>query len=224
MQSGDYVMLAVSDTGMGMAPDVQARIFEPFFSTKEADKGTGLGLATSYGIIKQHGGAIWIYSEVGHGTTFKVYLPRATQAPTDHNEASAVDEAPIWGVETILLVEDEEPVRQLAARILRDHGYTVLEAATGDAALRLGQVHAGQIDLLLADIVLPEIGGAELASRLMAARPGIRVLFFSGYPTHALVHQGRLVLSAAVLHKPFAAAGLLRAVRAALDKVSVQAE
>ncbi len=220
MEPGAYVMLAVSDTGIGMAPDVQARIFEPFFSTKEADKGTGLGLATSYGIVKQHGGAIWIYSEVGHGTTFKVYLPRATQAPPDHNEAS-VDEAPIWGVETILLVEDEEPVRQLAARILQDHGYTVLEAATGDAALRVGQVHAGQIDLLLADIVLPEIGGAELASRLMAARPGIKVLFFSGYPTHALVHQGRLVMAAAVLHKPFAAAALLRAVRTALDNVSV---
>jgi CheY-like chemotaxis protein len=132
-----------------------------------------------------------------------------------------VDETPLWGIETILLVEDEEPVRLLAARMLRDHGYTVLEAATGDAALRLGQIHAGQIDLLLADIVLPEIGGGELASRLIAERPGIKVLFFSGYPAHALVHQGRLALAAAVLHKPFAAAALLRAVRTALDKVSV---
>jgi PAS domain S-box-containing protein len=215
-KSGSYVMLAVSDTGLGMPPEVQARIFEPFFTTKESSQGTGLGLATSYGIVQRHGGAIWVYSEVGHGTTFKVYLPRALPAPPAPDTTSATD-APPWGVETILLVEDEELVRQLAARILRDHGYIVLEASTGDAALRLGQAHTGQIDLLLADIVLPEIGGAELADRLAAVRPDIKILFVSGYPEQALIHQGRLALSATILHKPFVAAALLRAVRMALE-------
>jgi PAS domain S-box-containing protein len=216
VQPGSYVMLAVSDTGLGMTPEVRAQIFEPFFSTKESGKGTGLGLSTSYGIVKQHGGALWVYSEVDHGTTFKIYLPRAVPAPTTPDQIS-VAEAPVWGIETILLAEDEEPVRLLAARILRDHGYTVLEAATGDIALRLGQMHTGQIDLLLADIVLPEMGGAELAGHLTTARPGIKVLFVSGYPEQALVHQGRLAMPAAVLLKPFAATALLRAVRAALE-------
>jgi two-component system, cell cycle sensor histidine kinase and response regulator CckA len=217
VEAGPYVMMAVSDTGLGMAPEVRAQIFEPFFSTKESGKGTGLGLSTSYGIVKQHGGALWVYSEVDHGTTFKVYLPRAKPTAVISNETS-VAEAPLWGVETILLVEDEEPVRLLAARILRDHGYTVLEAATGDVALQLGQVHAGQIDLLLVDIVLPGIGGAQLAGYLTAARPGIKVLFVSGYPEQALVHQGRLAIAAAVLPKPFAATALLRAVRVALKE------
>jgi PAS domain S-box-containing protein len=217
IQPGPYVMLAVSDTGLGMPPEVQTRIFEPFFSTKEISKGTGLGLATSYGIIQQHGGAIWVYSEVSQGTTFKIYLPRAAPVPLTPETTTAA-EAPPWGVETILLVEDEESVRLLAARILRDHGYIVLEAATSDAALRLGQAHAGRIDLLLADIMLPEIGGVELAGHLAAARPGIKVLFFSGYPEQALIHQGRLDLAAMVMHKPFAAAALLRAVRATLEE------
>src|SRR5262245_36099008 len=137
--------------------------------------------------------------------------------PPPHDEPAAA-ELPPWGVETILLVEDEEQVRLLAARILRDHGYTVLEAATGDAALRIGQAHSGRLDLLLADVMLPEIGGVELAGRLTAARPGFKTLFVSGYPEQALVHQGRLALDATVLHKPFAAAALLRAVRAALDE------
>jgi PAS domain S-box-containing protein len=217
VEPGPYVMMAVSDTGLGMAPEVRAQIFEPFFSTKESGKGTGLGLSTSYGIVKQHGGALWVYSEVDHGTTFKVYLPRAAPTLAIAHETSMA-EAPLWGVETILLVEDEEPVRLLATRILRDHGYTVLEAATGDVALRLGQVHATQIDLLLVDIVLPGIGGAQLADYLTAARPGIKVLFVSGYPEQALVHQGRLAIAATVLPKPFAATALLRAVRAALKE------
>jgi CheY-like chemotaxis protein len=215
IQPGLYVLLAVSDTGMGMTQEVQERIFEPFFSTKEASKGTGLGLATSYGIIKQHGGAIWVYSEVGHGTTFKVYLPHAAPASPAPQEPAAA-EAPPRGIETILLVEDEEPVRQLATRILRDHGYTVLEAATGDAALGLSQTYAGRIDLLLADVTLPGMGGAELAGHLTRANSGIKVLFVSGYPEQALMHQGRLALAAAVLHKPFAATTLLQAVRTAL--------
>jgi two-component system, cell cycle sensor histidine kinase and response regulator CckA len=212
-QPGAYVMLAVSDTGMGISPEVQAQIFEPFFTTKAQGKGTGLGLATSYAIVQQHGGAIWVYSEIGHGTTFKVYLPRAAPTP----ETMTVDQVPPRGVETILLVEDEEPLRLLAARILREHGYTVLEAATSDAALRLGQAHTGAIDLLLTDIMLPEIDGVNIAGRIAAARPHIRVLFVSGYPEQALLHQGRLALAATVLHKPFAAAALLRAVRAALE-------
>jgi PAS domain S-box-containing protein len=212
---GPYVMLAVSDTGLGMGPEVQEHIFEPFFSTKESGKGTGLGLSMSYGIIKQHGGALWVYSEIGHGTTFKVYLPRAgpvSQVSTD----MTIVEAPLWGVETILLVEDDESVRLLAARILRDHGYTVLETATGDAALRLSQIQAGQIDLLIVDVVLPGMGGSELAGYLTTARPDTKVLFISGYPEQALFHQGRLALAATVLHKPFAAAALLRAVRGTL--------
>jgi PAS domain S-box-containing protein len=217
VKPGSYVMMAVSDTGMGMAPEVRAQIFEPFFSTKESGKGTGLGLPMSYGIVKQHGGALWVYSEVDHGTTFKVYLPRTIPAPSAPNETSVAEEPP-WGVETILLVEDEEPVRFLAARILRDHGYTVLDAATGDVALQLGQAHPGQIDLLLVDIVLPGIGGAQLADYLAAARPGIKVLFVSGYPEQALLHQGRLAIAAPVLPKPFAATALLRSVRAALKE------
>jgi PAS domain S-box-containing protein len=216
VKPGSYVMLAVSDTGSGMSAEVQAHIFEPFFSTKESGKGTGLGLSTSYGIVKQHGGALWVYSEIGHGTTFKVYLPCANQAAQVADDRTAV-EAPPWGVETILLVEDDASVRLLAARILRDHGYTVVETAAGDAALRLSQAYVGQIDLLVVDVVLPGIGGAELASQLTATRPETKVLFVSGYPEQALFHQGRLALAAAVLHKPFAAAALLRAVRTTLE-------
>jgi two-component system, cell cycle sensor histidine kinase and response regulator CckA len=212
---GPYVMLAVSDTGQGMSPEVQAQIFEPFFTTKESGKGTGLGLSTSYGIVQQHGGAIWVYSEVGHGATFKIYLPRTVPAGAPAG-ASLIEPLP-WGSETILLVEDEEAMRTLTARVLREHGYAILEAATGDAGLRLAQAHAGQIDLLLADVMLPEIGGTALAGRLAELRPGIKTLFVSGYPAQALVHQGRLAMDAPVLHKPFAAPTLLRSVRAALD-------
>jgi hypothetical protein len=214
VRPGCYVMLAVSDTGHGIPPEAQAQIFEPFFTTKEAGKGTGLGLSTSYGIVQQHGGTIGVYSEAGHGATFKVYLPPAVSETSAPGAPAALP----WGSETLLLVDDQEPMRALAARVLRDHGYTVLEAATGEAGLMLAQAHAGPLDLLLTDVVLPKLGGTELAERIAAERPGIKILFVSGYPERALIHQGRLALEATVLHKPFAASALLHGVRAALDQ------
>jgi two-component system cell cycle sensor histidine kinase/response regulator CckA len=213
--SGSYVMLAVSDTGAGMPPHVQAHLFEPFFTTKEPGKGTGLGLATCYGIIKQHGGNIWVYSEVGHGTTFKVYLPRANESA----DARAIaDEAEhLLGTETVLLVEDEPAVCALAARVLRNLGYVVLEAINGTEGLGTAQAHIGQIDLLLADVVMPEVGGKAMSEQLMIQYPNLRVLFMSGYTDNAIVHHGQLDEGMAFLQKPFTPAALARKVRAVLD-------
>jgi PAS domain S-box-containing protein len=211
---GSYVVLSVSDNGEGIPADVQPQIFEPFFTTKASDKGTGLGLSTSYGIVTQHGGQIWMYSEVGQGTTFKVYLPSV------HSEPAHVSEliAPLnWGIETILLVEDQEQVRTLACQLLRDYGYTILAAANGETGLQLAQGHAGTIDLLITDIVMPDLGGVQLAEQLALQRSGIKILFISGYPERMLVSNGRLALEQQVLHKPFTAAELLQAVRLALD-------
>jgi two-component system cell cycle sensor histidine kinase/response regulator CckA len=215
---GSYVMLAVSDTGVGMSPQVQTHLFEPFFTTKEAGKGTGLGLATCYGIIKQHGGNIWAYSEVGHGTTFKVYLPRADESV----DARAVaDEAEhLLGTETVLLVEDEPAVRALAARVLRNLGYLVLMAVNGTEGLSTAQAHTGQIDLLLADLVMPEVGGKALSEQLTPQYPNMRVLFMSGYTDNAIVHHGQLDEGVAFLQKPFTPAALARKVRAVLDTPS----
>jgi two-component system, cell cycle sensor histidine kinase and response regulator CckA len=212
---GSYVMLAVSDTGVGMSPEVQTRLFEPFFTTKEPGKGTGLGLATCYGIVTQSGGNIWVYSEVGHGTTIKVYLPRADESV----DASAVaDEVTyLLGTETILLVEDEPAVRALAARVLRNLGYVVLEAMNGTEGLGVAQAHTGQIDLLLADVVMPEVGGKALSEQLTSQYLTMRVLFMSGYTDTAIVHHGRLDEGVAFLQKPFTPAALARKVRAALD-------
>jgi two-component system cell cycle sensor histidine kinase/response regulator CckA len=214
--AGSYVMLAVSDTGIGMAPEVQARLFEPFFTTKEPGNGTGLGLATCYRIIKQHGGNILVYSEVGYGTTFKVYLPR-TEASADepalHNTAEQLPR----GSETVLLAEDDSAVRVLAARVLRGLGYTVVEATDGEDALDLATTHGEPIELLLADMVLPRLGGKELAARVAHRHPNIKMIFMSGYTDSAIVHHGRLDAGVDFLQKPFTPAALANKVRAVLD-------
>jgi two-component system cell cycle sensor histidine kinase/response regulator CckA len=215
-QPGSYVMLAVSDTGVGMDAATQARIFEPFFTTKERGKGTGLGLATVYGIVKQSGGWIWVYSEPGQGTTFKVYLPRVTEAAAP---AAPSPEPPVSvrGSETILVVEDDEMIRNLVHKVLKANGYTVLVAGTGSDAERVAAAHAGTIHLLMTDVVLPGLNGREVAQRLGARRPGIRVLYLSGYTDDAIVHHGVLQAGVAFLQKPFPPAILGRKVREVLD-------
>jgi CheY-like chemotaxis protein len=219
MSIGTYVLLAISDTGVGMDAEVQSHLFEPFFTTKAAGKGTGLGLATCYGIVKQHGGAIGVYSEVDHGTTFKIYLPRAVAPLTDSPRRDDANGLP-RGLETVLLAEDEASVRALAARVLRAQGYTVLEAANGDEALALVLAREpveATIDLVLTDVIMPQIGGRALADRLVALLPGVKVLYMSGYADEAIVHNGRLEPGIAFLHKPFSPAALARKVREVLD-------
>ncbi|HEY5074027.1 MAG TPA: PAS domain S-box protein, partial [Pyrinomonadaceae bacterium] len=213
---GRYVMLAVSDTGTGMSEDTRARIFDPFFTTKEKGKGTGLGLSTVYGIVKQSGGNIWVYSELGHGTTFKVYLPELAAAP-QKTEAAAVESLMPGGSETILLVEDEDVVRGLARKTLEHAGYHVLEASRSEEAVRLFHQQAQPIDLLLTDVVMPETSGKEVADRLTELLPGLRVLFMSGYTDEAIVHHGVLDSDVEFIQKPFTPAALVRKVRAVLD-------
>jgi PAS domain S-box-containing protein len=213
---GRYVMLAVSDTGTGMSEDTRDRIFDPFFTTKEKGKGTGLGLSTVYGIVKQSGGNIWVYSELGHGTTFKVYLPELTAGSL--KTETAIVESPIpGGSETILLVEDEDVVRGLARKILEHAGYKVVEASCGKEAIRLCLERAEPIDLLLTDVVMPETSGKEVADRLTELLPGLRVLFMSGYTDEAIVHHGVLDSNVEFIQKPFTPAALVRKVRAVLD-------
>ena len=213
---GQYVLLAVSDTGVGMDEATQKHLFEPFFTTKEVGKGTGLGLATVYGIVKQSGGYIWVYSEPGHGTTVKVYLPRVAGAAEPLPAAEAVPE-PRRGTETVLLVEDAAPVRTLARKSLESCGYRVLDAADGRAALELSARHAGGIDILVTDVVMPGMSGRELAERLAPLRPAMRVLYTSGYTDDAMVHQGVLRSGVAFLQKPFMPESLARKVREVLD-------
>ena len=212
---GEYVMLAVSDTGHGIAPEVQEHIFEPFFTTKEPGKGTGLGLATCYGIVKQSGGWIWVYSEPGQGTTIKVYLPRiqASAEPLVPTTSTARPR----GTETILVVEDEAQVANIVVQLLRERGYRVLEAANGLEALRVAEAHQGLIDLLVTDVVMPQVGGRELAERLRAQRPQLKVLFTSGYTSDAIVHHGVLERNIEFLSKPFDAVTLGLRVREVLD-------
>jgi signal transduction histidine kinase len=212
---GAYIMLAVGDTGIGIPPEQQAHVFEPFFTTKESSKGTGLGLATCYGIIKQHGGNIWVYSEVGRGTTFKVYLPRTSEAASAL-PTSQTEEAARGGHETVLLTEDEEAVRRLTARVLRSLGYTVLEAADGEEALHISGEYGGVIDMLLTDVVLPRFSGLALAEQLLDRRPSVKVLFMSGHTDHTIVHHGVLVSSASFLQKPFSSELLARKIREVL--------
>lgn len=217
MQPGQYVMLAVSDTGCGMDAEIQEHIFEPFFTTKEQGHGTGLGLSTVYGIVKQSGGNVWVYSEVGRGTTFKVYLPRVNEQVEESKRGTTHREAP-EGWETILLVEDEQMVRSLAARALREQGYSVVEASNGEEALRIAGDHAGKkIHLLLTDMIMPRMSGHELAERLTRLHPHMRVLFMSGYTNRGIVHQGMLNEGALFLPKPFTLEGLAHRVREVLD-------
>ncbi|MBW2056450.1 MAG: PAS domain-containing protein [Deltaproteobacteria bacterium] len=214
---GGYVMLAISDTGAGMADEVKEHIFEPFFTTKDVGKGTGLGLATCYGIVKQSGGNIWVYSEPGLGTTFKIYLPRI-DGQGEAMERHSREGYPPRGSETVLLVEDELSVRNVTAGTLRAQGYTVLEASDGKEALAVARQHRDRrIDLLLTDVVMPQMGGRALAERLLAERPDTKVLFFSGYPGEAIVHHGVLDRGSAFLQKPFSPAGLAWKVREVLD-------
>jgi PAS domain S-box-containing protein len=212
---GPYVLLAVSDTGCGMTADVKARVFEPFFTTKGPHQGTGLGLSTVYGIVKQSGGFIWVYSEPGQGTTFKIYLPRvaerAAPAPAPHAPA------PVGGRETILLVEDDAAVRRSTTQLLERMGYTVLAAARGDAALAIVSGSSRAIDLLLSDVVLPDLSGPQLARLLDGLRPGIRVLFMSGYADAAIVRHGILDAGASFLQKPAMPDALARKIREVLD-------
>jgi len=212
---GRYVMLAVSDTGHGMDAATRAQIFEPFFTTKEQGKGIGLGLATVYGIVKQNAGHIWVYSEPGHGTVFKVYLPPVIAATAAKPVDAGGREARGW--ETVLLVEDEDAVRALAREVLRRHGYVVLEARHGLEALRLAEQHHDPIHLLVTDVVMPHMSGTDVASRLTASRPGIGVLFISGYSDHSVMHFD-LTPGAAFLQKPFTPDTFARKVRAVLDQ------
>jgi len=218
VRSGPYTMLAVSDTGMGMDEATRARIFEPFFTTKGPGKGTGLGLATVYGVVKQSGGHVSVYSEPGRGTTFKVYLPQVpeTAAAPAAEPVGAPAEAP-GGAETILVAEDEEALRGMILEVLEDMGYTVLMASDGSDALAVAEAHAGPIHLLLTDVVMPRLSGRELFERLGALRPGLRCVFMSGYTGHAALRNGTLPQGQGLLEKPFTPAGLLRKVRQRLD-------
>ncbi len=217
---GPHVLLAVSDNGCGMSPEVQGRLFEPFFTTKPTGHGTGLGLSTVYGIVKQAGGDIWVYSEPGKGSVFKIYFQPAAPVAADAKEAAvtAVTAAPVarQGTETILLVEDEPHVRSLAARVLRQAGYGVLEAADGTQALAIAADGAARFDLLLTDVVMPRLGGVELAARLRETRPGLRVVFMSGYTERGAAFQD-LGEGSTFLQKPFTPALLAHRVRDLLD-------
>ena len=220
---GKYVMLAVTDNGSGMDAATQAHIFEPFYTTKEKGKGTGLGLATVYGIVKQSGGYIWVYSELGRGTTFKIYLPRIEEEVPNELFGPRVDSSPIpRGSEVILLAEDEKGVRQLARQYLEMIGYTVLEAEDGYTALELSNTHAGRIHLLMTDVVMPGINGRELAERISRLRPGIKILYMSGYTDHSVVHQGILERDAVLLQKPFNMASLASKLHEILSAEPVQ--
>jgi CheY-like chemotaxis protein len=217
VRQGRYILLAVSDTGTGMNAETQARIFEPFFTTKPQGKGTGLGLSTVYGVVKQSGGFIWVYSEVGRGTSFKIYLPRVDQ-PVEHGGAiRTLSEAP-GGTETILLAEDEQDVREVAREFLESGGYTVIEARDGTEALKNVEKHEGAIDLLVTDMVMPGMTGQELSGRLLQSRPDIRVLYMSGYSELAAADSARGDSSMRLLAKPFSRWALLRAVHETLKQ------
>jgi signal transduction histidine kinase/CheY-like chemotaxis protein len=214
---GEYVRITISDTGVGMDRDTLARIFEPFFTTKPLGKGTGLGLSTAYGIVKQSGGYIWAYSELNLGTTFKIYLP-AVAAVKDEPAAPRAKVTPkrVAGTETILLAEDEEGVRELLEEVLGRNGYTVLTASSGAEAVQISEFYEGEVHLLVTDVVMPGMSGPDVASRLRARRPGIRVVFLSGYTDDALAAKGGLAAGEHFLQKPFSASELVQLIRQAL--------
>ncbi len=216
VQPGNHIRLAVTDSGCGMDEEVQSKIFEPFFTTKEAGKGTGLGLSTVYGIVKQNHGNIWVYSEPGKGTTFKIYLPEV-EVSEEKADEKAESTSRAVGSETILLVEDDKGVRKVASRILCKGGYKVLEAESGGDALLIVEQHDGPIALILTDVVMPRMSGKQLADRLATVRPDMAVLFMSGYTANAIAHHGVLEVGIPFVEKPFSEETLLKKVREVLD-------
>jgi CheY-like chemotaxis protein len=221
---GDYVLLTVADSGQGIAAEHLPHIFEPFYTTKEAGKGTGLGLATVYGIVKQNGGFVWVYSEPGLGTTFKIYLPQVHSLTSEariDNEKPA--ESSPCGCETLLLVEDEASVRQASRQFLTESGYTVLEASDGADALRASREHTGPIHLMVTDVVMPKISGPKLAERLADERPDMKVLFVSGYAENTILHHGKIDVANRFLPKPFSLKMLARKIREVLETSEVRA-
>jgi CheY-like chemotaxis protein len=218
MTPGQYVMLAVSDTGIGMTKEVKAHLFEPFFTTKGMSSGTGMGLSSTYGIIRQSNGYVLVYSEQDHGTTFKIYLPR-TEEQVESLPRPEEGKSVAGGDETILLVEDEPLVRGLAARVLRKQGYHLLEASNGSEALRIAEKRVGEeIHLILTDVVMPRMIGRELAERLHSLFPKMKVLYMSGYTNSAIVHHGILEEGMNYIQKPFTLEALARKVREVLDQ------
>jgi CheY-like chemotaxis protein len=217
LQAGEYVMLSISDTGLGMDSETQSHIFEPFFTTK-GPKGTGLGLSTVYGIVKQSGGYIWVYSEPGKGSTFKIYLPRVAERVEPAQVV--VPEEPAFtapGTETILLAEDEANLRYLARQFLEKQGYRVIEAADGAIAMQIAVAHEGIIHLLLTDVIMPGMNGRELAQRISEIRPNTKVLYMSGYTENVIGHNGTLDADVRLLQKPFTLRDLKSKVREVLD-------
>jgi CheY-like chemotaxis protein len=218
VRPGRYVMLAVTDTGVGMSSDTVAHIFEPFYTTKESGSGTGLGLSTVYGIVKQSGGYIWVYSEPGKGTAFKVYLPRVEERVEVSSTAQTPAQAARDGKETILLVEDEPAVRELTRMVLSKRGYSVIEALNPADAERLADNHGAEIHLLLTDVVMPGMSGHELAKRLTARHRNLRVLYMSGYTYNVIAEDGTLEEGLSFLQKPFTPQVLAQKVRETLDR------
>jgi CheY-like chemotaxis protein len=216
VKPGPYVMMSISDTGTGMSPEIKEKIFEPFFTTKEMGRGTGLGLSTSYGIIKQSDGNIWVYSEPGKGTTFKIYLPRVDE-PIDKLKEEPVFES-LKGSETILVVEDDEVVRNLATRILKKQGYKVLEAPNGGSALIMCEDFKETINLIITDVVMPGMSGRNLVDRLREIHPEMKVLFMSGYTDNVIVHHGILEKEIDFIQKPFTIENLSKKVREILER------
>lgn len=215
---GEYIMLAVSDTGVGMTREVQQRVFEPFFTTKGQGKGTGLGLSTVYGIVKQSGGDVWIYSEPGKGTTFKVYFPRAVEGEALVGVKEEDSHPAPRGTETILVVEDDSALRALSARVLEANGYTVLLARNGIEALAIASGHKGQIDMVATDVVMPKMNGRPLVEKLLEGRKGMRVLFMSGYTDDEVMRRGVIDGRTAFLQKPFTPGQFAKKVREVLDQ------
>ncbi|MBZ5623623.1 MAG: response regulator [Acidobacteriia bacterium] len=223
IQPGYYVTISITDSGIGMDEETQSHLFEPFFTTKHPGRGTGLGLATAYGIIRQSGGAIGIFSELGKGTTARIYLPLAqAKAPTAREKSAG--QGPLTGAETILVVEDEARVRKLMVDVLTGRGYTVLEATRGQEAIRMAKGHKGEIDLAVVDVVMPEMSGPDLIKQIAPNRPHMRVLYTSGYTEEAMVHHGIPESGIAFLQKPFLPDALAQMVRDVLDARSNSAK
>jgi len=225
LKPGEYIMLAISDTGEGMDAETQSHLFEPFFTTKGL-KGTGLGLSTVYGIVKQSGGYIWVYSEPGKGTAFKIYLPRVAESSQSEAVVATSSKTPKaeGGKETILLVEDEDTLRRLAREYLEKQGYNVVDAADGAMALQIAVAHEGVVHLLLTDVIMPGMNGRELAQRMLEIRPNVKVLYMSGYTENVIAHNGTLDAGVSLLQKPFNLRDLRDRVREVLDSTPIPRE